>query len=266
MKRLLPSAIGLFLTGCIDLAGSNAAFCLQRPDVCGADGGSSADGGGGGPDSGVDAGLDGGGAAMDLLRCDAAGLVAWWTFDEDAGSQLLDCSAHALHAQVVGTPYRVAGKHGNAFSFNGMNSAGLGNPPELRLTGAMSLSAWLRISSFAGSGRLISKAGTGFGWELWSDSAQSRLAFTVAGSPSSSFTVGASVPTGQWVHVAATSVPGGELSFYVDGAFVRSIPGPAAGFDGDAGVQLGNAFLGLVDDLRVFDRALTAAEVSELAR
>jgi hypothetical protein len=227
----------------------------------------------GADDAGVstDAGADDAGAA-DLLRCDAVGLVAWWSFDEDAGTQLADCSPHALHAQVMGTPYRVAGQHGGAFSFNGMNSAEVGNAPALRLTGAMALSSWVRVSSFAGSGRLISKSNGAFGWELWSDSAQNRLAFTVAQSASSSFTVGASVPTGQWVHVAATFVPGGELSFYVDGVLVRALPAPPTGFDSDAGVRLGNrpdgccAFLGLVDDLRVFERTLSAAEVRELAR
>jgi hypothetical protein len=169
----------------------------------------------------------------------------------------------------------VAGKHGGAFSFNGMNSAEVGNVAPLRLSGAMSISAWLRISSFAGSGRLISKSGEpagDVGWELWSDSAQSRLSFTVAQSPLTSFTVGATVPLGQWIHVVATFVPGGNLSLYVDGGLVNALPGPANGFDTDAGVRLGNrpdgccAFLGLVDDLRVFDRALSPAEVVELAR
>lgn len=274
MKQFLTSVLWLSLAGCIDLAGSNTAFCLQRPDVCGEDGGPD---GGGERDSGVDAGADGGegdsgvdagvdGGTTDLLRCDAAGLVAWWTFDEDAGPQLSDCSPRQLHAQVVGTPFRVAGKHGLAFSFTGMNSAEVGNPPALRLSGAMSVSAWLRITSFAGSGRLISKSGSAVGWELRSDSAQNRLAFTVAQSVTTNFTVGASVPTGQWVHVAATFVPGGALSLYVDGVLAASRPGPATGFDTDAGVGMGTAFYGLVDDLRVFDRALGAAEVSELAR
>lgn len=260
MTWIKPASFLLLLTGCIDLAGANSAFCLQRPDVCGGDGGAEVDGGAQ-DDAGV---VDGG--ATDLLRCDAAGLVAWWTFDEDAGTRLADCSPRGLHAQVVGTPYRVAGKHGLAFSFTGMNSAELGNPPALQLTGAMSLAAWLQVSSFAGSGRLISKSGSEVGWELWSDSAQNRLAFTVAQSATSNFTVGASVPTGQWVHVAATFTPAGELSFYVDGVLARSLPGPPGGFDTDAGVQLGNAFRGLVDDLRVFERSLSAAEVNELAR
>lgn len=269
MKRLLPSVM-LFLAGCVDLAGANAAFCAQRPEVCGAtDASTPAEDAGvdaGGPDAGSDAG------APEVLGCDAPGLVAWWTFDEDAGTTLADCSVNALHAQVSGTPYRVAGQHGGAFSFNGLNAAEVGNGPALRLTGAMSVSAWVRLTSFAGSGRLISKSGSDPGWELWADSAQSRLAFTVAQSPLSSFTVGAPVPLGQWVHVAATFAPGGALSFYVDGALINSIPGPATNFDTDAGVRLGNrpdgccAFVGLVDDLRVFARELGPPQVTELAR
>lgn len=294
--RSLFVIVVLLAAACVDLAGANAAFCERRPEVCGAEDAGTGGGGGEpdaavGEDAGIDAGHDAGSeadagaadaglsdagvdAGPSVLACDAPGLVAFWRFDEDAGTTLADCSPNALHAQVVGTPWRVAGVHGSAFSFNGQNLAEVGNALPLRLAGAMTLSAWVKLSSLTGSGRLISKSGEptrGYGWELWVDSSQSRLAFTVAQSATSSFTVGASVPTGQWAHVAGTFTPGGEIALYVDGTLARALTGPVTGFDTDAGVRLGNrpdgccAFSGLVDDLRVFDRALDAGEIATLS-
>lgn len=256
-------ALSLLLVGCVDLEGANAEFCRQRPDVC-ADAGTS--------DASVDAGDDAGhDAGLAVLGCDAPGLVAYWRFDEDGGSTLFDCSPHQLHAQVSGTPVRVAGRDGGlAFSFTGNNAASAGNAAALRLTGPMSVSAWLRTASFA-EGRVITKTVNGFGWELWLSNPE-QLNFSVGQSPTSKFTVTSSLAAiSGWVHVAGTWSATGQLALYVNGALVKTLAGPASTFDPDAGVLLGEAdgccrYTGQLDELRVFGRALTAEEVQVLAR
>jgi hypothetical protein len=258
----------LFFTGCVDLDGANVEFCRQRPDVCG-DAGSGADAG---SDGGSDAGSEADAGSNEVLGCDAPGLSAFWRFDEDGGTTLLDCGPNQVHAQVSGSALRVAGRDGGlAFSFTGNNAASVGNPAPLRLTGPMSVSAWLRISAFD-EGRVITKTVNDFGWELWV-SAPQQVHFGVAQSATSKFTVTtslAAVPSG-WVHVAGTWAADGQLSLYVNGVVAKQLAGPTSGFDADAGVLLGEGpsccrFSGQVDELRVFSRALTAQEVATLAR
>ena len=77
------------------------------------------------------------------------------------------------------------------------------------------------------------------------------------------------VPDGVWTHVAAT-YDGSDLRLYVNGTLVDSAPHVGTIFQTGSPLFIGNRFLpsgdiggfqGLMDDLKIFDRALTAAEV-----
>src|SRR5262249_10052497 len=71
----------------------------------------------------------------------AAGLVAYWRFDDGAGT---DSSGNNLNGTLVNNPSCTSGKIGNALSFNGSNyvsvpaSAALGN-----LTNNFTVTAWI---------------------------------------------------------------------------------------------------------------------------
>jgi hypothetical protein len=81
---------------------------------------------------------------------------------------------------------------------------------------------------------------------------------------------------GQWVHLAVTH-DGSTLRLYVDGALAgsKALPGSFApdtsqlalcGNQNDASGAIGERWVGLVDDLRLYRRALTDAEIAQLAR
>ncbi len=72
------------------------------------------------------------------------------------------------------------------------------------------------------------------------------------------------VPAGAWVHVVAT-FDGSTMRLYRDGALVGinatgAIPVPAF----DARLQIGIGYEGMFDDIRIYDRALSPAEVQSL--
>lgn len=84
------------------------------------------------------------------------------------------------------------------------------------------------------------------------------------------------VNTGQWVHVAAVLPEGGnnadDVLLYVNGVLETGSTAAAGAMNTKALAAMriganenGNYFTGLIDDVRVYDRGLTADEIAELA-
>jgi hypothetical protein len=77
----------------------------------------------------------------------------------------------------------------------------------------------------------------------------------------------AAIPTGAWTHLA-TTYDGSVLRLYVNGAQVRSLAAGGSISVSTGQLKLGgNAiwsewFAGLMDDVRIYSRALTAAEIA----
>src|SRR5262249_33871472 len=81
---------------------------------------------------------------------------------------------------------------------------------------------------------------------------------------------GSGLRLGAWQHVAVT-VDGSVITFYVDGRMVSQAMQPIAlTFNtfpfqiGSAAPAYGNRFNGIIDELSVYDRALTAQEVQAI--
>jgi hypothetical protein len=96
----------------------------------------------------------------------------------------------------------------------------------------------------------------------WVVSAASRATFAVAGGPT--------LPVDQWTHVAVTH-DGTTMRYFQNGVQVASAPagGAIASSSGPLSIG-GNAiwgewFSGLIDEVRVHNRALTAAELAAAA-
>lgn len=218
-----------------------------------------------------DAGADGD-AGPD--PCSAPGLLAYWRLDEGSGSTATDCSPGKHHGSVAGATW-TAGKVGpGALSFSG-DSVDIGNPPELQLTGAMTLSVWVKIDSFATAGRILSKSSqTDRGWEINVDSGD-VLEIKIATGATSYLQASTSFVAGEWKHVAGVFQPGIALRLYVDGVEVdaRSTNVPSLQRNSPHPVRMGEMpnesccrLDGTIDDVRIYGRALTAAEVLALAK
>ena len=84
------------------------------------------------------------------------------------------------------------------------------------------------------------------------------------------------VNTGQWVHVAAVLPEGGDniddVQLYVNGVLETGGALAAGPINTKALVSMrigtdeaGKYFMGLIDDVRIYDRALTAEEIAAIA-
>ena len=133
------------------------------------------------------------------------------------------------------------------------------------------IAAWIKIDGFDAVGYRRILGTTGFRVDFATTPAATKLLAVV---DTSWRTFGSELPVNTWLHVAAT-YNGTQLRGYVGGAQAgttltagRSLTGQTARL-GDyvrgSTNDDGNQFRGLMDDIRIFPRAIDAAEVAHLA-
>ncbi|MBK1877957.1 LamG-like jellyroll fold domain-containing protein [Pelagicoccus mobilis] len=197
-------------------------------------------------------------------------------FEQETGDSVLDVTDNNNDGLLVGNAMRVAnGRFGRALEFNGVSGhVDLGNL-DIPST-AMSIAAWIRPDDFGISdARIISKAtGTAEDDHIWmlstisSGGTKLRFRLKTFGSFATSTLVGStSIPVGGWTHVAAT-YDGATMRIYINGVLDGSMPRVGNVFeDTTVSATIGNhpfggkAFDGLIDDVRIYRRALSGADV-----
>lgn len=209
-------------------------------------------------------------------RCDVANLVGRWTFDEGAGPLALDCTSNRIDGRLSNVNWG-AGQTGKAATFDGgWITFTAPNPALLRLDGAFTIAAWVRLARATGAtqyvvGKTAGGAQPTKGFRLAVDK-DLKLSLSLGdGTAVFETTGGPALAIGKWVHVAATYSPGTAVTLYLDRKAIvtdkAAIPATIAiapddlqaGARGDGEYHLAGA----LDDLRLYDRALSAAEVAE---
>ena len=199
----------------------------------------------------------------------------------------LDGDITGVHAgQVVeaslenGLPHFVDGRIGSAASFDGERYINAGSPPSLGYEDEFSLSAWIYPSS--DNGVVFSRASEGdqgeVGWGIYIENGKIRLNLStrVLDDGVSAETI-KPIQLNRWQHVAATydgsKTPSG-MRVYIDGVSQEldglldlvgnRLPQRYPLRIGASGSSKPN-FRGNIDDVRIYDRALTAEEVAIVA-
>lgn len=190
------------------------------------------------------------------------GMVAWWGFDEAAGPTALD-NAGGHHGTWVGQPAPLPGVVRRALRFDsadGGDSVQVPDDPALRFgTDDFTIDAWILRQ---GTGTLLVKRANaeelGYGVDI--DASSSALRF-------GSVTSTVPLPMNVWTHVAVTTAASNGVrlvSFYVDGSLTNTEIAPLTAFDATGDLVLGESFVGLLDEVQMFDRSLTADEVATI--
>jgi TolB protein len=191
----------------------------------------------------------------------ASGLVAHFDFEADTGPTIRS-KVGGLTATLRG-PTRATGRVGRAIQFDGIDDViEFGDPDALRLTGAISVELWVRPEAppTAGEPLLIGKGTESWGLTYYTDG---HVWFYIS---SGGNQIRAPIPTKQWSHLAAT-FDGKELRLYVNGQLKESRASQFATIVHNGVVRSGvdnlknTHFAGLIDELRIYRRALTAEDV-----
>ena len=206
----------------------------------------------------------------------ADGLVAYYPMDGDA----TDASGNGLDGTVMGDPAWIDGALDGAIECDGEGDyVDVAHADALDITGAISLSLWIRPDAEDPEGqgletapmsKALSGASPSWSWQVrygWG-SAQPYMAFTFNTSPRAWAYVGRNLDQGEWSHIAC-SADGETLTAYLNGmatestamGAITSSPTPVLiGSDG-----WGSDWIGGIDEVAIYNRALSAEEVLYLA-
>ncbi len=194
-----------------------------------------------------------------------AGLVAAYGFDEGAGTTTADYSPSGSVATLNGASWTNTAKFGKALSFNGKNSyvsAGLAGLPDVGAP--KTVACWLYLNSKAsGLQSTVVLANSARQASVKHGTRSSQIGVLQFGD---TWIVASNLPpTRRWHHFAYV-FDGSVNRFYVDGALASTstvIPpaAPVTAFQIGRSVPASEYYKGLIDEVRVYNRALAQDEV-----
>ncbi|MBU6389917.1 hypothetical protein KGQ31_00010 [Patescibacteria group bacterium] len=230
----------------------------------------------------------------------SCGLVGWWTFDGKdtnwATGITQDISGNGNNGQMINmstTTSPVAGKVGQALAFNGTNQyVNNGYFTNIDNQNALTISAWIKVKSFSDYEAIFSK---------YASSATLRYEVTLAGAglygvgtnnknilwsigngsgSSYGYTTSNLLSANSWFHIVTVyngsgSTDSDKAKIYINGvqqtvAFSGTAIPSAGPNIGNVNATIGERnngsiyWNGSIDDLRVYNRALSAGEVQQL--
>jgi hypothetical protein len=231
---------------------------------------------------------------------DVVSLAGWWPLDENTGSKTVDRTGNAAtagtypQANLTGTAW-TAGESGSALSFNGTTSSvSSGNQWSTNFgSRSFSVATWFK-STASGWQRMVSKGNYGNtpGYLLQYNSGAVSFglgATDSAAAHAAMATTATSYADGAWHHaVAVVDRTANTVKIYVDGVaqqlvaaapYCGSATGSTLSISGCGLLDATTAspltfgsyngttefFQGALDDIRVYQKALSAAEVAALA-
>ncbi|MEN6427822.1 MAG: LamG-like jellyroll fold domain-containing protein [Phycisphaerales bacterium] len=190
-------------------------------------------------------------------------LVGWWTFDEGSGDTAMDSSGNGPDIPLVSTTWE-EGWSGTAVHFH---KTGYGRDTAFTFSSnAVTLCAWVWHDAFAGSAveRYVTIGGE---VAVIRRNGDGRLHFyiTVAGAFSHIY-VSDVLTEGEWRHVAGTW-DGVTQRLYLDGVEIAKLT-PSGTLSAGTMVRLsspdGEPLNGMLDDVRIYNRALSQEEIMVL--
>lgn len=186
--------------------------------------------------------------------CTPPGLIAWWPGEGNANDVV-----NSYHGTLMNGATFTSGMIGKAFSLDGnddyVDVPGISAPMDKPYV------LWIRIDSHPGVYNTLIEFGNDAPWfgvlssgavELFSNNPRTTLILN----------------TGQWYHVAYTSDSATNTSkIYING--IQNDPNGSARTDTTTGMGIGwhagdTHFDGLIDEVAIFNRALSASEIATI--
>ena len=206
-----------------------------------------------------------------MVNSATAELVGHWRFDEGTGVTVNDSSGNGNHGTLIDSVEWAAGQIGGALKFDGTPGYVLiphGDSLKLINQGDFTITMWFRQDVVTGIANLLQQTdANGTGRTLLLADSSNGIRAYLGGTSTLS---GVIEEAGLWYHVAMVVTEGGTadtIEFYINGE-PSGTPAQVNSEDTDGDYLIGtNKDLngrwinGLVDDMRFYNHALSAAEV-----
>ncbi len=209
----------------------------------------------------------------------ASGLLGWWKMDEDAGTTANDSSGFANTGAFAGAGW-ATGRSGYAGSFNGTSGVVDMGKGVVATANSFSVACWVRMNSTSNYQIFISESGVNVSiLSLYYNQPVGKFTLALASADSNALVGGAATSAttpvaGTWYHLLGIyDAVNGQLKLYVNGTLEAtqafSAPVSAGGHTlVGRGLYSAAPFAwvnGRIDDARVYNRVLTAAEIATIS-
>jgi hypothetical protein len=197
------------------------------------------------------------------------GLVAHYAFENDT----TDSSGNDLDGTIIGDANFADGVKGLALDLNGGGYVDCGGIAEFSFTDAMTISTWVNIRSVTTAWMTIAAKGEN-AWRLAVSNETTGLEYAFSGGTRGwqAATTATELAFDEWYHVAATYNTTGGATVYINEVQDASNP-DTGGIDtnqfplliGENPEATGRLFDGMIDELMIYNRALSEGEILYLA-
>jgi hypothetical protein len=199
----------------------------------------------------------------------SAGPIAAYGFEEGSGATAVDSSGNGNTGSLMGASRVSGGVYGDALSFDGSSArVVVPDSPSLDLGDAMTLEAWVKPAEVSNAWRdVVYKGDDNYYLEATSQRRRGKPsgAATFDGSAGQVFGP-SSLPVDSWTHLAVT-YDGAAIRLYVNGDQVAEAPQTGTIASSTHPLELGGDsiygqfFHGLIDEVRIYNIARSAAEI-----
>jgi len=198
-------------------------------------------------------------------------LVGWWTFDETSGNIAADGSGQGNNGTIVGTPLWVPGKIDGALQFDGSTYVNCGRAASLNIRDQITIAFWFKVQAFSNEWETFLAKGDGAYRAARSGGTGNATHFGITSS--NYFDAPTVITDNQWNHYCAT-YNGTAAIIYIDGkedarqTYSGQI-GDMSSYDlwiGNNSQNTSRQLHGLMDDVQIYNNALTPAEIQEIMK
>ena len=193
------------------------------------------------------------------------GLIGYWNFDEGKGEIAKDKSGNNLDGEIIGAEW-VKGKKGYALEFNGENAYVEIESPHIAEN--ISVMAWVKSSDYSRLQHIVSTRDKKLGYIL--QTTLNNIAYGYVSIDGNLIPVEGKTKliNNEWVHLAIT-YDGKLVKLYVNGKLDKESKevsgeitlGNSSLHIGAQGTPLSYYFLGIIDEVKIYNRALTLEEI-----
>jgi hypothetical protein len=205
-------------------------------------------------------------------------LVAWWSFDDATVSSAPNQSVHSLNTVNKGA-VPVEGKYGQALLFDGNSVLQVDYQPILNdFQKGITIMAWIKKDTASHWNTIVSRE-IGSGWSEYMGLAiyknQALFSIDQDGTNYMNITDAEIIQPDVWYHLAGT-FDNNALKIYVNGKLIKSAfskghirfsdqnPLLIGGNSNNQNQSLVDCFKGTIDEVRIYKRAFTIAEINKL--